>query len=261
MFSKNKKLLATFIILTISLGVGYQLFLYTMQQKKEEQMIQVLTIKTHQIDAWLSSKKRLIENLSTSLELVNYNKETHLPFMQKTNTIMDTHSVFSGFADGQYIDTQGYWMENFDPRTRPWYKDTIGTKKTTISGPMYYNDISGQKITWWSISSAFFKNGKPFGVISSEILPSMITKQLKEVFNKDLKHLFLFHKETGLIIAAMEPIEENKYIQDIFSKELTNKLLTKKEDKINFINQGLQSFAYTHKLYEAPWALCAIWKE
>lgn len=258
MLIKNKRIFTIAMIFAILVGTGYFLFYYSMQHKKQEQTKQTLIIKVHQIDSWLSAKKHLIKNLASSLELVDYNKETHLPFMRKTNKIMETHSVFSGFKDGQYIDTQGYWKNNFDPRIRPWYMETINTKETTISGPMYYNDISGQKITWWSIASAFYKDGKPFGVISGEILPEMLSKQLKEVSTKSLKTVFLFQKETGMIIAAIEANKENRFIKDIFSKELVEQLQQTKNSSVDFEYKGIPSMVYAFDLKEAPWVLCAI---
>lgn len=206
-------------------------------------------------------KKRLMENLTKSLELIMFSKTRHLEFMKKTNKIMKTNSVFSGFKNGLYFDTQGYWINNFDPRLRPWYIKTVKNKKTTISGPMYYNDISGEQITWWAISVPFFKEGSIFGVINVEILPEDIREQLEDIYSSEFEDVFIFHKKTGRILFSIQKEKELKFIQDLYSKDIYSKFKNSEYKKINFFYQEYSKIAYIFNLKEAPWILCGIRKK
>jgi len=252
---KKKNFLYFFIIFLIT--IIFTILFFQIKQNQENLIIQSLEKQSYKIDTWILKKKIFLEKLSKNLEKIDYNKETYLKLMKETNKQMLTHSIFSGFNTGKYIDTQGYWIDNFDPRKRPWYIETLKNKNTTISGPMYYNDISGQRIAWWSISSILLKDNKPFGVVSSEILPDMIIEQLNEINIKDIERFFLFHKQTGTIVSSIDRDLELKYIQDIFSEEIFEKL-TKKHIKTVFSTNNKSKVAYTSSLKEAPWILCII---
>lgn len=254
-----KKKLSLYLFIIFFITIIFAARFFQIKNDQEEQIIQLVQKQTSQIDQWILTKKNHLEKLSKNLEKVDYDKEIHLELMKKTNKLMDTNSIFSGFTNGKYFDTQGYWIENFDPRTRPWYIETLKNNKTTISGPMYYNDISGQKISWWSISSIFLKDNKPFGVLGSEILPDMMNKHLKTNFTNNLENLFLFHKDTGIIVSAINRDIELQTIQTIFSKEAFKKF-SQLKNKISFSNHGKKKIAYIKSLKEAPWILCAIKK-
>jgi methyl-accepting chemotaxis protein len=255
-FTKKKELLYILIPLIILLSIGYGFYIYNLQQKEEKQIIQSLMTKSTELDNWFVDKKKILKNLAKSLGTVKYDKKIHLKLMNKELKDMTTNSIFTGYEDGKYFDTQGYWSDGFDPRTRPWYKETFNNKKITITGPMYYNDISGQKVRWWGLSAGLFKEAKPFGVVSGEILPKMLRKYLKEIHNDKIEHLFLFNKKTGLILSAINRNKELKHVQNIFSEELFNNLLQNK--RISFVDNHINKIAYTSRLVEAPWILCAI---
>ncbi len=255
MFKKRNSLYFFIIFLITTIFIIQYLQIKEDQEKK---IIQSLNKQSLNLDAWLLKKKNFLEKLSKDLGNMNYDKETYLDLMKDTNKKMGTNSIFSGFKNGEYIDTQGYWIDNFDPRKRPWYIETLQNKETTFSGPMYYNDISGQQIVWWAISSVLSKDNEPFGVVSSEILPDMIIEHLKNIQLDDLEHIFLFHKETGIIISAINRDIELKYVQDIFSVRIFEKFQNTNETKIEFKYKNQSKTAYKAHLTEAPWILCII---
>lgn len=256
MSKQNKIIFVLFFLLIVYIGVVFERM--ASEKEEEQKLTYSLLLKKNQIDAWLYEKKQLIKNLGDSLELVNYDKESHLPFMRRTLKIIGAKSIFGGFKDGQYIDTQGYWIEGFDPRARPWYQETIDSSVPVISGPMYYTDITGEKITWWSVSSAILQNTKPFGVISAEILPSMIHEHLAVPEIKNVENWFIFHKETGLIIASMQRLEEEKQLKEIYSQEFFEHIISRKNEKTTFSVSSRILHVYTKELGEVPWILCVI---
>lgn len=255
---KQKKKLFLFIVfLLVICTILIQLNSHLSLQKQERQLNINLQSKVKQLDAWIHEKKQLLKNLAYTLELVDFSGKTYLPFMQKTLNLMEVNSIFSGFSDGQYFDTQGYWIKGFDPRTRPWYKETINTDKITTSGPMYYTDITGKKITWWAFSSVLKRFSKPFGVVSVEVLPSMLNSQLKKP-SIDGIDLLLIDKKTHHIIASTHKYYEEKLCKDVFSPKVLKeiKLLKDKPYVTNINNHAFKIYLYSLK--EAPWLFCAI---
>lgn len=257
MFSKNKNFSYISAIFVIVILITYQYLDYKIEEK-ENLIIQSLNKKSLEIDSWLQKKKSLLEKLALDLESIPLRKDSHLELMNETNRQMKTHSIFSGFSNGLYFDTQGYWVEGFDPRNRPWYIETLENKKTTVSGPMYYNDISGQTIVWWSVSTMLLRKTRPIGVIGSEFLPEMIAKHLKEIDTKNIKNLFLFNSNTGIIVSAIDKENELKYIQDIYSEEIFKNIKESKSNKVTFLYKNVSKKAFISKLKESAWILCAI---
>ncbi|ADG94421.1 hypothetical protein Arnit_2773 [Arcobacter nitrofigilis DSM 7299] len=253
---KRSNFLYFFIIFLISIIFSIQYFYK--KQKEEQYLIQVNQNKSKQINNWILEKKHFMEKLSKNIENKNYNKEVFLKIMKETNKKMKTHSVFLGLEDGNYLDTQGYWIDGFDPRVRPWYIETIKQEKTTITGPMYYNDISGQEINWWAISSLIKKEGKNYGVISSEINPEMLIKLLNDIKHSKIEDLFLFDKNSGIIIASIKGENELKLVQNIFSKKFFENLPKTKETSLIKVDENRK--AIVTNLKEAPWILCMIVK-
>lgn len=236
-----------------------QLNLNLSMQKQEKQLDINLQSKVKQLDAWFHEKKQLLKNLACTLELVDFSGKTYLPFMRKTLNLMEVNSIFCGFSDGQYFDTQGYWIQGFDPRKRPWYIETINTNQITTSGPMYYTDITGKKITWWAFSSVLKNTSEPFGVVSIELLPPMLNSQLKQP-SIDGIDLLLIDKKSHYIIASTHKYYEGKLFQDVFSPKVLKELkLSKEKSYITKINNYAFKI-YRYPLKEVPWILCAIQK-
>ena len=257
MFYKNKVFLYILIIILI-IVLGKQYYDYKIEQK-ENQILKVLNEKTKQINSLFKEKTKTLEKLAKDLEQVPLEKQLHLKLMKKANKEMGTHSIFSGFKNGLYFDTQGYWIEGFDPRLRPWYLETLKNNKTIISGPMYYTDISGQTIAWWSLSTILYKEKEALGVVSSEFLSDMILPYLKELNMTDFENLFLFHSKSEIIFTAKNKDNELKNIKEFFSKKLLRKI--KEKEELVFINKEKSKKTFIIKIKDYDWVLCAIKKD
>lgn len=255
MLFSNKKIIISFIV-TVSIIV---LILFNKNTQSNEQDTQNNLKKiSNQIDHWLVLKKDLLINLAIKLGELEYKKEAHLPLMKEYNNKMQTNSIFSGFKDGQYFDTQGYWVKGFDPRIRPWYYETMNNQDITISGPMHYTDLIGQKVTWWGISSVIYKDKQAIGVISSEILSEMFEQFFKYSIPIRRKNVLLFNKNDGIIIYTHHKEYEYKRIQNISNKDIL-KLIKKSQDGIiNYQFMGEKKRMYFYRLKQAPWILCEI---
>lgn len=250
------------IITTIILFIfcSYLSFFYFVKyedEKKIQNLHYELNMKKKQLDSWLLSQKLLINDLSAHLELISLNSVDYLSHMRKTLKIMNANSIFCGLNDGQYFDTQGYWTENFDPRKRPWYKETIDAHDATISGPMDYIDITGKKIIWWAVSAPLVNSAQHYGVISAELLPSMFFAQLNNPSIQGIQ-LLLIHRVNGLIISSTQKNFEHMLFEDLFSETDFKHLQTSPNESFSIKYKNETVKIITKSLEEAPWILCAI---
>ena len=227
------------------------------KEQKAQQLNFAIEMKRKQLDGWLHSQKLLIRDLSMHLELSPRNSEDYLSHMRKTLKIMNANSIFCGLDDGQYFDTQGYWTENFDPRKRPWYKETIAGHDATISGPMDYIDITGKKIIWWAVSAPLVNLAQHYGVISAELLPSMFFTQLSDPPILGIQ-LLLIHRENGLVISSTQKNFEHMLFQDLFSETDFKHLQTTSNESFSMKYKNETVTIMTKSLEEAPWILCGI---
>ena len=257
MLYKNNFFLYFFIIVLIVI-LSKQSYDYKIEQK-ENQMLKTLDEKTKQINLLFEKKKKTLEELAKNLEEVPLEKQLHLKLMKKANKKMGTHSIFSSFKNGLYFDTQNYWEEGFEPRLRPWYLETLKNNQTTITGPMYYSDISGQTIAWWSLATVLYKGKEVLGVISSELLSYTILPYLKKLNINNFENLFLFNNKSGIIFTAINKDNELKNIREFFSKQLLKEIRENK--KLAFIHKDNSKKTFIIKLEGSPWVLSAIKKD
>ncbi|MDA7848154.1 hypothetical protein N8972_01560 [Sulfurospirillum sp.] len=186
---KNKMLLIVSGIVTVGAvvltDIGYNIAYENIEKNVNQSLDSKVEIEANKIDAFLREKKRLMENLTKVLETIDYDEDKHLEYMKLTKESMNIYGIFSGFSDGKYFDTSGWMPPNaeWDPTVRPWYAGTINTTDTTLLGPINYKDNDGVEVYYVSVNKTFFKDGKPFGVLASEIRTKELNDEIKNIKN------------------------------------------------------------------------------
>lgn len=87
--------------------------------------------------------------------------------------------VFMGFADGQFIESLGESPpEGYDPRTRPWYEETLAKNQAIVTLP--YADLkTGEQII--SVAAPVYtSSGVLLGVFALELDLSHVKKRVGE---------------------------------------------------------------------------------
>ena len=257
---KNKVLITVSVIITVIIAIlstigyneAYKNFKIAVDQKLKSKVLEEAT----GIDNFITDKKHLIESLADTLGSVNYDEETHLKFMKKTKEIMGIYGVFSGFSDKSYFDTQGWIPPNdeWDPRVRPWYVNTINKKETQVLGPIVYKDMQGNDIFYITASKAIMKDGKPFGVIASEIHTTQLNEKLKKVKVLNTGYLFLLDKKGKLIVHPNSKLQ-NKTLNELGLSELYNEISSKKEGSSTYNFKGKEKLLYFKHLDSVDWTL------
>jgi len=260
---KNKILLIVSGIVTIGVivltDIGYNIAYENIEKNVNQNLSSKVEIEANKVDAFLREKKRLMENLTKVLETVDYDKDTHLEYMKLTKSSMGIYGIFSGFTDRKYFDTSGWVPPNaeWDPRIRPWYTGTINTTDTTLLGPISYKDSNGVEVKFISINKTFFKEGKPFGVLASEIR----TKEMDDVLDKvkilENGYLSLVHKDGKILNHPTKKIV-GKNLKELNLDAITDAMDSKKDGTVLYNYNGIDKIAHFTHLKEGPWVLIAF---
>lgn len=256
---KQMILLVVSIIVTVIVVVlsymGYATAKENLMGKVDNQLANITTLNAQHIDKFIAEKKRVMELLAPVLETVSYDKETHLTYMEQAKNAMNIYGVFSVFKDAHYFDTAG-WIPpaDWDYKTEPWYSKTISTRDTVVLGPDVYKDNEGKNVYYISVNKTVFKEGKPFGVVGSEIHTNAMNEALLKVKVLSTGYLFVMNKDTGIILS--HPNNERvgkKVIEDVFQQ-----IKGKKEGHIMYrYGDTTDKVAYFESLEEVPWIVVA----
>ncbi|WP_024955923.1 methyl-accepting chemotaxis protein [Sulfurospirillum arcachonense] len=260
---KNKILLIVSLLVTIVIviiaDIGYNEARHDIQEDIEHRLLATLNIETNKFDSLFREKKKLISNLAKTLEKAPLDKEIHLGYMKDTRDIMNIAVVFAGYYDRQYFDTSG-WIPpaTYDATKRPWYTDPLkNDKKPTVSGPFSYKGNDGKDIKYLAIGQSMYKDGKFFGVLSSEVRAKEIDVKLKKVKILKTGYMALIDKKGTVLIHPSEKIL-GKRLTDLGLDTLYNAIISKKIGKSEYIFKGEEKISYFKHSEESPWILISL---
>ena len=164
---------------------------------------------------WLSGRILLVESVAESLASIDDDASTSRWLNQKTllSTFM---SIYAGRATGAFVTQPPDEMPaDYDPRTRPWYKDALNAGKTTLTEP--YTDVVAKALIITIATPIKGPAGQTTGVAAGDLTLDTLVKTLSSLdfhgngyaFLADGKGQILVHPDQGLI---------NKSLQDAYPR-------------------------------------------
>ncbi|WP_024956023.1 cache domain-containing protein, partial [Sulfurospirillum arcachonense] len=247
------------IIIVILADIGYSEARHDIQEDIEHRLLGTLNLETNNFDSFFGEKKKLIANLAKTLEKVSLDKETQVSFMKDTVSFMKVHNVIAGYYNNQYFDTAG-WIppKDYKVDSRNWYTDPLNNnKKTTVTGPFSYKDNNGKEVKYLAVGQSMYRDGKLFGVVSSEVEAKEIDDRLKKVRILKTGYIGLLDKE-GTILINPNPKVQGKTLTDLGLPELSNYIKSKKSGKFEYTFKGKGKVVYFKYSNESPWILTAM---
>ncbi|MGR5196223.1 methyl-accepting chemotaxis protein [Vibrio rotiferianus] len=162
-------------------------------------------------------------------------------------------SVYAGFSDGSiaYGDKTESWPADYDPRTRPWYKDAMAKSGLIITEP--YQDFDGSIVV--SFAKAF-NQGKQ-GVLAADLA---VTDIIDEVLNIQLDNDgFAFLVDGQNNIVAYQDAKLSQKPLTTLNPELSAASMNKLSQDaqlatISWPNQG-EKLIYVAKVPNTDWSL------
>ncbi|WP_019274996.1 methyl-accepting chemotaxis protein [Vibrio coralliilyticus] len=169
------------IAIIIAIVSGVQAWISVSQLKQEttsalnSEMTNVSHATSRYISDWLSIRSDMMLANETSI-LNSDNVDREMLITKRAGGFL---SVYAGFEDGSiaYGDKTEDWPANYDPRTRPWYKDAMATNGLIVTEP--YQDFDGSIVV--SFAKAF--SGSKNGVLAADLT---VTSIIEEVLNVSL---------------------------------------------------------------------------
>lgn len=208
----------------------------------DKQMQSMTTLQTD-LNGWLTSQVNVISALAKELNVHrSLSKEETIPLLKMANDSIHAETTYFGLNDGTMIYENGKAPSaGYDPRTRPWFSEGMGTSTTSIMSP--FMGSSSKKLTI-CIVSPIIRNGTKEGVVSTNILIDDAMKKVYATtfdggyaFIMDKAGQFIIHPDKNVInknFQELSPVlnDAYKYISshDIGSVEYTingqDKILT-----------------------------------
>ena len=247
-------IITTLIIVAISL-IGY----LHVKEKTLEHIDATLKSEVRpfakDIAGFIDSKKRVIELLAQTLGSIEYEKGKYLQLMTYARDTMHIYGVFGGLEDTTYFDTSGWWEEGYNPVNEPWYKMTINTNKTTIFGPQEYKEMSGRMVKYISINKEIMKDGKPIGVISSEIRTKEIDDLVASKVLMNSGNMVILNEDGTTIVHTNSKII-GKTLDELGLVELSKAFKDLKEEgKSVYMLNGMKKISYFKRIENTPFVL------
>ncbi|MCG9680369.1 methyl-accepting chemotaxis protein [Vibrio sp. Isolate24] len=169
------------IAIIIAIVSGVQAWISVSQLKQEttsalnSEMANVSHATSRYISDWLSIRSDMM--LANEVSILNTdNVDREMLITKRAGGFL---SVYAGFDDGSiaYGDKSEDWPADYDPRTRPWYKDAMATNGLIVTEP--YQDFDGSIVV--SFAKAF--SGSKNGVLAADLT---VTNIIEEVLNVSL---------------------------------------------------------------------------
>ncbi|EJM67404.1 methyl-accepting chemotaxis protein [Pseudomonas sp. GM49] len=155
------------------------------------------SITASNIANWLYGRVLLIESLS-QVSAINSTTESAALLLKQQALSTSFLTVFIGDKEGKFSNFPDKKMpDDYDPRTRPWYKDAITSNSSTITEP-YIDASSGNLVL--TVVDAVRKNGQILAVAGGDLSLQSITDSINSLDFNGLGYAFLVSADGKILV-------------------------------------------------------------
>ncbi len=212
------------LLLAAVSGIGYYMAQSILSDSVKSQLTAIVKDQGSQLDTWIESKAAILDGVGNALSKqsaeVSTTKQT-LPYLGAIAGDKEILDLTSGSDSGNsfsYVD--GDITNDFDARTRDWYKDAKNTGSSLFTAA--YVSSGGSSDGKIVISYAVplkADSGKPIGALCEDIDLSVLENVVKKV-NYEGQGTGIIIDKKGQIIASSGEEKVMSLIHD--DKELTS---------------------------------------
>ncbi|KEY91489.1 methyl-accepting chemotaxis protein (plasmid) [Candidatus Photodesmus blepharus] len=200
------------------------------------------------ISDWISIRKDIVSSLKNYAQ-----KENIIDFLQQARQSGGFDDIFFGNTQGDmYRSHPERNRKNYDPRSRPWYRDAHLADKQIIT-TAYQDAITKASIV--TIAEPIKNNGKFLGVIGADVL---IDQLIDDVISLDAgknANTMLIDAQNGVFLAHPDNQYVLKPIKSLFpslSMSVINKAVLEGTIE-NFMINGNEKLFYFISVPQTPW--------
>ncbi|MCV2403415.1 methyl-accepting chemotaxis protein [Marinomonas sp. C2222] len=258
MFSYSLKrkisLLATSAVLLTSITLTFystkELSL-AMEDGMQQRITSVSNAVSSNIESWVTNKYQILNALSEQ----PYEAAAFTSQLNMAISAGDFSSIYAGLQDGTRIGSNGMtrFVNNYDPRTRPWYKAVSASKAMELIGP--YKDINSQEMTF-TIAKPLTGSGSQSGVIGVDLRIKNLFSEVTNVDTGKNSQLFLLNSENDVIAHKNNAYIQKKVFElyDNFSEKSYISAL-KNGDYLTLESQAIKKILHFAPIKNSSWVL------
>lgn len=220
------------VVFSILIGTAYFMTVSTMEKMKDEIGVSASKTGANAVGLYFKQISAAVSNMDVAIcELWAMQEDTHnekslTPYMEaftEANSIEGSLGAYMGIeSSGRLADGTGWDVPNdYDARTRGWYKDAVKNGKVTFSSP--YIDADTKEVVY-TISIPVIVDTKIIGAIGFDMKTEPLVKLLNELRIRGTGYAFITDLD-GNFIASTIPVYDEENILIISNKideNLTN---------------------------------------
>lgn len=213
----HKILLAAVSVVTLAFA-SFSIYSVQLQENYILSAIQARLTETGQstanhVRSWFEGRVLMIQNLSQNIGL-DPAPEHIKALISQPALAGEFLQSFIGLANGTVVmEPVTTLPDNYDPRTRPWYKDTATSNTLNLSEP--YVSQSTQQLVL-SINTPLNSNGRLVGVASGDLSLDALAKMIDSLDLNGLGYAFLVNAQ-GKILVSPNRQELMKNLTEVYS--------------------------------------------
>ncbi|MBP2664715.1 MAG: methyl-accepting chemotaxis sensory transducer with Cache sensor [Firmicutes bacterium] len=247
-------LLLTSIMLLAVSGVGYLNAKKQLADDIDARMSAIVDQQVQQLDAWLLSKAKTIEDLAFIINNTTSGdvSAAYFTLNPKDKTISD---IYIGFAaDGRFIHGEGSPMPpDFDPRKRGWYTSAVQKNAIVFSDP--YIDATTKK---YCVSPAIpLKDAKDIlrGVIGEDILLETLSDIIKKATLEGKGYAFIMDAKGVVLAHPEEKLLSSNIVENEQHKDVAKQMLSRDSGTLQYVFSGENRITVFRKVPSTGWIL------
>ncbi len=246
------------IILLIASSAGYFFTKDRFSDNIEKQMTATINAHVSKLDGWLLTKRKVVEITKGTIQ-ASGNSRVALPLLQGAMSMdKDFNDVYFAYLDGKLVSGSG-WIppDTFDSRTRSWFKGAMQEKKPIFTLP--YVDAESKQMAVSIAAPCQLASGQVIGVVSSDILLSILDENIKEISIDGQESAFLIDK-TGAILAHSESGMVSNNLFELKKAGETSKIVKeivgKEQGVMSYRENGKDMLLVYKQIPSTQWLLC-----
>ena len=220
--SFNQKIVSAACVVVIAAFAAFSVYndylqRKTLQDNLETYLADAGSLTAENISNWLSGRILLLENLAANSQSEAPNRL--VPLLEQRTLAQTFDFSYLGSATGEFtMRPESEMPADYDPRTRPWFKDAKAAGKTILTTP-YVDAATGALIMTIATPAGS-------GVVGGDLNLKVISNIINALDFNGLGYAFLVSRD-GNILVHPDSALQMKTLQDIYPQntpQISNEL-------------------------------------
>ncbi len=209
--SFNQKIVSAACVVVIAAFAAFSVYndylqRKTLQNNLETYLADAGSLTAENISNWLSGRILLLENLAANSQSEAPNRL--VPLLEQRTLAQTFDFSYLGSATGEFtMRPESEMPADYDPRTRPWFKDAKAAGKTILTAP-YVDAATGALIMTIATPAGS-------GVVGGDLNLKVISNIINALDFNGLGYAFLVSRD-GSILVHPDSALQMKTLQDIY---------------------------------------------